>query len=126
MYTCYELSEELKASLIEKFPPKYSRVLCDHVTIEFGVTKTTCMPSDTTLEVIGYVDTGDGLECFLVRVNDSIERPDGKYYHITHSLDPTKYKPVNSNTVLKEHVVNSTYIAFDDSVCGEGIGQLNY
>lgn len=52
----------------------------------------------TLVEVVGYIDTGDGLEGFLVEVNGKSDRPSGGKYHITWSIDRDKgYKPVNTN-----------------------------
>jgi hypothetical protein len=77
------------------------------------------LPPDTILDIIGYVDSGDGLEGFLVSVNGTTQRPDGETYHITHSLDKSKYKPVNTNDILSQ----ATPIR---SITGKGVAQINY
>lgn len=53
------------------------------------------------INVIGYVDDGKGLQALLVEIDGKVDRPDGKTYHITLSLDSLLgYKPVDSNKVI--------------------------
>lgn len=101
MYTAYVLDDASRQALAEKFPPKYSTFVGHHVTVEFGVPKETPPPPPAKLKVVGYIDSEDGLEALVVAVNGDTIRPDGKVFHITWSLDNTKYKPVNSNDLLK-------------------------
>ena len=100
MYTAYVLSEESRNTLMEKFPPKYEKVIAHHITVEFGVPKGTPPPEEADLKVLGYADSGDGLEALVVSVNGSPKREDGKHFHVTWSLDPVKYKPVDSNDLI--------------------------
>lgn len=99
-YTAYVLTDSARAALLEKFPPKYPKVIAHHVTIQFGVPADTEVPAPANVKVIGYADSGDGLEALVCSVDGSPERPDGKRWHITWSLDPTKYSPVDSNKLL--------------------------
>lgn len=101
MYTAYVLDDASRDKLAEKFPPKYEKFVGHHVTHEFGVPEGTEAPADVELAVVGRVDSGDGLEALVVKVGDTRERPDGSTYHVTWSLDPDKYKPVDSNALLK-------------------------
>lgn len=100
MYTAYVLDNASRLTLAEKFPPKYPNFIGHHVTVQFGVPKDTPPPPPANLKVVGYADSGDGLEALVVAVDGETERPDGKIYHITWSLDDTKYKPVDSNNLL--------------------------
>ena len=100
MYTAYVLTDEAKETLIKKFPPKYEKFIGHHITVQFGVPNDTETPDPARIKIIGRADTGDGLEALVVSVDGSQDRPDGKIYHITWSLDPDKYKPVDSNTLL--------------------------
>jgi len=59
------------------------------------------------IKVVGYVDDGEGLEALVVSVNGSTERPDGKIYHITWSLNEGR-KPVESNDLLAKKVYTLT------------------
>ncbi len=101
MYTAYVLTDAAREKLVEKFPPKYEKFIGHHVTIQFGVPKDTQTPDPANIRVIGRADTGDGLEALVVSVDGSQDRPDGKTYHITWSLDPDKYKPVDSNNLVQ-------------------------
>lgn len=103
-YTAYELSDESKKELKNRFPPKYPDFIGHHITVEFGV------PYDTNLiplkpkevKVVGYKEDLKGLEALVVSVDGKTKRKDGGVYHITWSLDKSKgFKPVDSNKLLK-------------------------
>jgi hypothetical protein len=100
MYTSYVLSPKTKKHLLKKFPPLYSKQIGHHVTVNFGVTPDHALPGIANLKVIGYKNNVEGIEALVVSVNGSIKRPDGKIFHITWSLDPTKFKPQDSNVLL--------------------------
>lgn len=100
MYTAYVLSQDSRNQLMEKFPPKYHRVIAHHVTVEFGVPEGTELPPEADAKIVGYADSGDGIEALVVSINGSTQRPDGKHYHITWSLESEKYKPVDSNDLV--------------------------
>lgn len=101
MYTAYVLTDESRSQLEEKFPPKYSKFIGHHVTIDFGVPADAEIPEQAELKVLGFKDSGDGLEALVVSVNGSTKRSDDSVYHITWSLDPEKYSPKDSNELLK-------------------------
>jgi len=103
MYIAYVLTEASKNELLERFPPKYSKVVAHHVTIQFGVPEGTEPPEMADLRVIGEADSGDGLQALVVSVNGSYRREDGSTYHITWSLEPDKYKPVDSNKLVNNY-----------------------
>ncbi len=100
MYTAYVLTDKSRNELAEKYPPKYSNFVGHHVTIAFGVPVDSEVPEEADVSVLGIKDTGDGLEALVVSVNGSTERPDGSTYHITWSLEPDKYSPKDSNTLM--------------------------
>lgn len=100
MYTAYVLSDASRNELAEKYPPTYSKFVGHHVTVKFGVPAGTEPPEEADVRVLGIKDSGDGLEALVVSVNGSTERPDGGTYHITWSLEPDKYKPVDSNALM--------------------------
>jgi len=100
-YIAYVLDQSSRDVLKAKFPPKYPTFVGHHVTYQFGVPEGTELPPPAQLRVVGYVDSGDGLEALVVSVSGSTARQDGKIYHLTWSLDSGKYKPVDSNTLLK-------------------------
>jgi hypothetical protein len=101
-YTGWELGEQTRNELRERFPPKYEEFVGHHVTHAFGVTAE-ATPEPAQLQVMGYADDGS-LECLVVSVNGHWSRPDGKTYHVTWSLDRSKgRKPFHSNMVLKQN-----------------------
>jgi len=99
-YTAYVLDDASRELLAKRFPPKYPDFIGHHVTVQFGLPANAAPPSAAALKVVGYKDSGDGLEALVVTVNGSTDRPDGSTYHITWSLDRSKYKPVDSNKLL--------------------------
>lgn len=101
-YTAYVLDDASREKLVARFPPKYPQFVGHHITVLFGVPPNTAAPEFATTKVIGYADSGDGLEALVVSVNGSVDRKDGSVYHITWSLDPTKYSPKDSNTLLAQ------------------------
>lgn len=101
-YTAYSVSASSRVALLKHFVPKYSEVVCEHVTFKFPAKSTDELPPEAhTAHVVGYEDSGDGLEALVVEVNGTTKRPDGKLLHITLSLDRSAgKKPVHSNTLL--------------------------
>ena len=87
--------------LLARLPPKYDRPSADHVTLQAGASETTPLPRDVDAEIVGYADDGESLECIVVAIDGTIDRPDGSTYHITWSLGPGR-RAKESNDVLKE------------------------
>jgi len=100
MYTAYVLTDESRSQLEEKFPPKYSKFIGHHVTIDFGVAADTEIPEAAEIKVLGKRDSADGIEALVVSVNGKTTRSDGSIYHITWSLESDKYSPKDSNLLL--------------------------
>jgi len=103
MYTAYVLTEEAREVLLEKYPQKYETFIGHHVTVDFGVPENAALPDGEWIKVIGEADSGDGLQALVVSVDGDTQRPDGKTYHITWSLDKEKYKPVDSNELIADY-----------------------
>jgi hypothetical protein len=116
MYTAYLINETSRKTLAEQFPPKYERVLGHHITVDFGVPMDTPLPPDAAIMLIAHFDTGDGLEGFVAMVNKTTFRGDGKIFHLTWSLDPSKYKPVDSNKVILQWAGNYPLGEIDDDL----------
>ena len=97
--------------ILEKFPPKFARIVCHHVTICFNLTvdkyrdltKKMCM--NPVVKVHGY-GCSDKIEAIMVSVNGEKDRDDGSFYHVTLSLEPPA-KPVDSNKLSKSVEVNN-------------------
>jgi hypothetical protein len=102
MYSCYKLTDSSRSMLLSRFPPKFEKVIAHHITLRFGVPAGEPLPdTPKSCRVIGY-SANEKIECLVVEVNGTTVRPDGKIFHITLSLDPSKAKPVDSNTLLQE------------------------
>ena len=99
-YSAYLLTDKARNELLAKFPPKYSKVVAHHITVKFGAPNAE-PPAPAMVAVVGYIDSGDGLEALVCSVNGTTERADGSKYHITWSLEPGKYSPKDSNALLR-------------------------
>ena len=100
MYTAHVLNEADRTGLMMKFPPKYSKWVGHHITVQFGVPADTEAPEQAEIKVVGYKDSGDGIEALVCSVNGETQREDGSTFHITWSLNPDTHKPVDSNKLL--------------------------
>lgn len=103
LYTCFLISECSRNTLISLFPPKYQRVIGHHVTFKFGNVSEDDVPPESDIRVVGYVDSGDGIEALLVTVNGRKERHSGGLYHITWSIEGD-YRPVDSNHLIASKI----------------------
>ena len=104
MYTGYQLSEKSRKKLLQLFPPKYDRIIAHHITEQFGTYKDDPAPEmPESVKVVGYIDSGDGVEGLLVAINGMTARQDGSKYHITWSLDGGR-KPVETNNYVNDAV----------------------
>jgi hypothetical protein len=112
-YLAYELSSTSRTMLLKRFVPKYDEVICHHVTYRFPAkTGDDMPPAAHEAHVIGYEDSGDGIEALVVEVNGSTKRPDGKLFHITLSLSRSAgKKPVHSNDLVNKSFQDVTPIA---------------
>ena len=87
--------------LLERFPPKYERAVADHVTLQAGASEETPLPREVSAEIVERADDGESLECLVVAIDGTTDRPDGSTYHITWSLGPGRTAK-ESNDVLRE------------------------
>jgi hypothetical protein len=94
----WRLPPHERSQLLERFPPKYDNVIADHVTLRVGATE---LPPKPAAQIIGRADDGDSLECLVVELDGTTDRPDGSTYHITWSLGPGR-KAIESNDVLSD------------------------
>jgi hypothetical protein len=98
--TGWKLPRDERDMLLERFPPKYENAIADHVTLRVGATPSTPLPRQPdTARIVGRADDGRSLECMVVELDGTTDRPDGSTYHITWSLGPTR-KARESNDVL--------------------------
>jgi len=100
MFSGWKLGDSSRDTLENIFGVAHPKKIAHHITYMFG--PDSVKPKDAKIYVIGHCIT-DKIECFVVEVDGSLVRPDGKTYHITWSLDPQKgAKPVDSNEALEK------------------------
>ena len=99
--TGWKLPETERELLLRCFPPKYENVVADHVTLRTGATADTPLPRKAEARVVGRADDGKRLECLVVELDGTTDRPDGSTYHITWSLAPGR-QAKESNDVIHE------------------------
>ncbi len=83
----WKLDNDQRDALLERFPPAYPDVICDHVTLKFEQERG-FEPTDTQAEIIGFANDRQGVQAAVVEIAGSSARPDGGVYHITWSLAP--------------------------------------
>ena len=100
--TGWKLPQVERELLLRQFPPKYENVVADHVTLRVGATAETPLPKEPAdARVVGRADDGQSLECLVVEIDGTSDRPDGSTYHITWSLGSGR-KARESNDILRE------------------------
>ena len=99
--TGWKLPRDEREQLLKRFPPKYEKVIADHVTLRTGATPETPLPRMPEARIVGRADDGASLECLVVELDGTTERPDGSVYHVTWSLGPGR-KARESNDVLRD------------------------
>ena len=77
-YLAFVLDEASRNRLLEKFKPKFEKVICHHITVQFKLTpeiyqKYESELSQANLAVVGYA-CDDSLECLVVSVNGNTKR----------------------------------------------------
>jgi hypothetical protein len=94
----WKLPRDERGLLLNRFPPKYENVIADHVTLRM------CdgpLPRKPEAQIVGRADDRQSLECLVVALDGTTDRPDGSTYHITWSLGPGR-RAIESNDVLRE------------------------
>src|SRR5690349_14251581 len=77
----WKLSPDERDMLLQRFPPKYENVIADHVTLRVGATPQTPLPRKPRVSrIVGRADDGKSLECLVVEMDGSTDRPDGSTY----------------------------------------------
>jgi hypothetical protein len=100
--TGWKLPQVERDLLLQRFRPHYDNVVADHVTLVVGATPDTPLPREVdNAAVIGRADDGAGVECLVVEIDGSTDRPDGSTYHITWSLGPGR-RARESNDLLRD------------------------
>ncbi len=76
-------------------------MIADHVTLRTVATPQTPLPRVPDARIVGRADDGNSLECLVVELDGTTDRPDGSTYHITWSLGSGR-NARESNDVLRE------------------------
>jgi hypothetical protein len=97
----WKLPGDERSALLERFPPRYENVIADHVTLSVGATRETPLPNKPEARIVGHANDGHSLECLVVEINGTTDRPDSSTYHITWSLSPGRHAR-ESNDVLRD------------------------
>jgi hypothetical protein len=95
----WKLDPDQRKELLQQFPPKFSEVVADHVTLLPRVPARAELPSEEHGEIVGRIDDGEGVEAMVVSLGGTTDRPDGGTYHITWSLSPGR-RAKESNDVI--------------------------
>jgi hypothetical protein len=99
--TGWKIGRDDRDMLLERFPPRYENVVADHVTLRADATPETPLPAKPGARIVGRADDGRSLECLVVELDGTTDRPDGSTYHITWSIGPDR-KARESNDVLRD------------------------
>ena len=97
----WKLPRAERDALLVRFPPRYDNVVADHVTLRVGATARTPLPHKPEARIVGRADDDKSLECLVVELDGTTDRPDGSTYHLTWSLGPRR-KARESNDVLRD------------------------
>lgn len=98
-YLAFNLTDAAREEILSLYAPKFNKVVCHHITFKFGVKENEAIPDIREARVVGYA-CNDDIECLVVEVGGTYNRPDGSIYHITLSHGPNA-RPVDSNALLK-------------------------
>lgn len=99
-YIAYNLNARSRDEIINRFYPKFSKVVVHHITAAFNVSDKEPLPEKPKkVVVVGYA-CDEKIECVVVEIDGVKTRSDGKLFHITlsHSAEA---KPVMSNDLLQ-------------------------
>lgn len=100
--TGWKLLRAQREALLRRSPAKYENVIADHVTLRTGATPATPLPRKPDMaRIVGRADDGRSVECMVVELDGTTDRPDGSTYHITWSIGPGR-KARESNDVLRD------------------------
>lgn len=97
----WKLTQRDRAELLKQFKPKSENVVADHVTLRTGATPQTPLPEQPVSRVVGRADDGRGVQCLVIELDGTTDRPDGSTFHITWSLGPTR-SARKSNDILRK------------------------
>lgn len=108
-YTGYQLTSSAHHELLAHIEPIHPDVIAHHVTHEYGVYES--LPPDAEYVRVVAMASNETVQAAIVKVNGTTERPGGKFYHITISIDRAAgAKPVDSNDLVAD---SKNWVAVD-------------
>jgi hypothetical protein len=110
--TGWKLPPDERERLLARFPPRYENVIADHVTLRVGAMPETPLPRKPEARIVGRADDGRSLECLVIELDGTTDRPDESTYHITWSLGPGR-NARESNDVLRDRGWDALPAAID-------------
>jgi 3-hydroxyisobutyrate dehydrogenase-like beta-hydroxyacid dehydrogenase len=99
--TGWKIESDERERLLKRFPPRYARVVADHVTLRFGTGARTPLPAARSAEIIGVADDEKGVQALVLRIGGTTARGDGGRYHVTWSLASSR-QAKESNDVIAD------------------------
>ena len=96
----WKLDDKQRVELLQQFPPRYAKVVADHVTL--ATLSTDDPPGPAIGAVVGIADDGEGVQTLVVSIDGSTDRPGGGTYHLTWSLGDGR-RAKESNDVIAAH-----------------------
>jgi hypothetical protein len=110
-YIAFELDEQSRTKILDYFAPAHPDVIGHHITLEFGVPEPTkekwkeLHKKYATAKITG-VAQNEKAKALTVSFDGNERRDDGKYFHITLSIDRSSgVKPVYSNQLLVDEPI---------------------
>lgn len=98
-FQCFKLTDSDRDLLGRLFNQDNPDFIGDHITIAFDVSSTQPLP-DGIVDVVG-VTSVYGVQALVCTVDGTTQRPDGKFFHITWSINRRLgFKPVHSNDAI--------------------------
>ena len=101
-YLAFVPEPALITRLHQEYPPSFREVAGKHITVQFGVPSDHPLAEAERFAIVGH-GTDGAIEAFVVEVDGSTQRPDGKLYHLTWSYDPATRKAKDSGAMLAKY-----------------------
>jgi hypothetical protein len=100
-YNGYLLTPTARGQLLTHIPPAHNDVIAHHITHRFGVYEE--LPPEANTARVVAVACNETVQAAVVKINGTIDRGDGSFYHVTVSIDRAAgAKPADSNTLIRD------------------------
>lgn len=99
-YTGWAVPDMVRVIKRLEHPCTYARCIIHHCTHTFGVKEDFPIPLKVPAFILGFADDGSGVQCAIMEMGGTSERPDGSVFHITWSLAEGR-KAVESNELAQ-------------------------